>query len=174
MTQFQGQRIHWQSATSHKDDEGKVFRFVIDLFNLITTSGIIDVYRKAIEHQEFFPHSVAESPRLLPACGFDLQSPDLLSKFNILAERWERERPDWSNITEMSLHPAYQQIIGMGQPAVPFILEKLKEKPDHWFWALHSISGDNPVSVESEGDIEQMAKAWIRWGTERGYISSMD
>jgi hypothetical protein len=33
----------------------------------------------------------------------------------------------------MAMLPPYQQIIGMGPPAVPLILEELRREPDQWF-----------------------------------------
>ena len=52
----------------------------------------------------------------------------------------------FSSITEIAMHPAYQQIIGMGSIAIPFIMRELENRPAHWFWALKSITGEDPVS----------------------------
>lgn len=72
----------------------------------------------------------------------------------------------------MSMAPAYQRIIGMGDPAVPLILAQLKSEgddPDHWFWALTAITGANPVKAEDKGDMVKMAAAWFKWATAEGY-----
>jgi hypothetical protein len=69
----------------------------------------------------------------------------------------------------MAMHPAYQQIIGMGTPAVPLILAELKRGVDHWFWALRAITRENPVPPESLGDMDAMAAAWLAWGRMKGY-----
>ena len=53
----------------------------------------------------------------------------------------------------------------MGPAAVPLILSELRREPDHWFVALKRITGDDPVPDEVRGNIEQMAEAWLRWGT---------
>jgi hypothetical protein len=86
-----------------------------------------------------------------------------------LAEQWRRETGMMSLITKMSMHPAYQRIIGMGQAVVPLILRELEQEPDHWFWALQAITGANPVQSEQRGRLKQMAEAWIQWGRENGY-----
>lgn len=57
----------------------------------------------------------------------------------------------------------------MGQPVIPFIFRELEREPDHWFWALQSITGENPVSVDRRGDIVSMAAAWLEWGKAHGY-----
>jgi hypothetical protein len=71
----------------------------------------------------------------------------------------------------MASHPAYQEIIGMGQKVVPLLLTELKRKPDFWFVALREITGENPVPPESAGRIEEMARAWLKWGRSKGYIA---
>ncbi len=91
-------------------------------------------------------------------------------KFLELKSRWEAETAILSSITSIAMHPAYQQIIGMGLNAIPLILEEMKEKPGHWFWALKSITGKDPVLPEQRGRIKEMTKAWLNWGKEQDYI----
>lgn len=38
-------------------------------------------------------------------------------------------------------HPAYRQIIEMGQPALPLIFRELERNGGEWFDALQSITG---------------------------------
>jgi hypothetical protein len=89
--------------------------------------------------------------------------------FEILAEAWERDRPRGADIEQMTKHPAYQRIIAMGEPAVPWLLQRLAEKPDHWFVALNAITGARPVPPESRGRIKEMTQAWVNWGLQQGY-----
>jgi hypothetical protein len=94
---------------------------------------------------------------------------ELEAEFNRLAEEWRAETRMLSLVTQKSMHPAYQRIIGMGQPIVPLILRDLEQKPDHWFWALRAITGANPVKSDMVGRMKLMAQAWIEWGKENGY-----
>lgn len=98
-----------------------------------------------------------------------LEPADIETRFLELAQQWRRETGMMSLVTKMSMHPAYQRIIGMGQPVVPLILRELEQEPDHWFWALQAITGANPVQPEQRGRLPQMAAAWIQWGREHGY-----
>jgi len=98
-----------------------------------------------------------------------LETSDLESTFLQLAEQWRRETGMISLVTKMSVHPAYQRMIGMGQPVVPLILRELEQEPDHWFWALQAITGKNPVQSQQRGRLQQMASAWIQWGKDNGY-----
>jgi hypothetical protein len=91
-------------------------------------------------------------------------------RFKRLKERWEEESAFLSSVSEIAMHPAYQQIIGMGTVAVPLILREIAAKPGQWFWALKSITGENPVPPGYRGNIKEMTKAWLKWGKERGYI----
>jgi hypothetical protein len=69
------------------------------------------------------------------------------------------------------MHPAYQQIIGMGMEVVPLLLGELARELDHWFWALKAITGVDPVSPASRGKMREMAEAWFHWGRQQGYLS---
>jgi hypothetical protein len=93
-------------------------------------------------------------------------------KFQALVDRWRNERGAMSSITEMSILPAYQKIIGMGEDAVPLILAELESEgddPDQWFWALIAITEENPVKPEDQGNFMKMAQAWFNWAQAEGY-----
>lgn len=90
-------------------------------------------------------------------------------KFDRLTKVWRETRNDTGSVNEMCMNAAYQQIIGMGEDAVPLILRELEHEVDHWFWALAAVTGANPVPVEQRGRLRMMAEAWLRWGKDQGY-----
>lgn len=90
-------------------------------------------------------------------------------RFIELADKWRSSQGVTSNLTQIAMNPAYQQIIGMGEIAVPFIFRELEKEPDHWFWALKSITGADPVSDENRGNLRQMTVQWLEWGQKQGY-----
>lgn len=102
--------------------------------------------------------------------GRSEEYPALRDRFNELAEEWKRETVFVSSVTEKILHPCYQRIIGLGRKAIPAILADLRTSRAEWFWALESISGDDPISPEDRGDVDAMVNAWVEWGRTRGYI----
>ncbi len=104
-----------------------------------------------------------------PALHFQ-EAEALTQKFNQLAAAWRRETALKSSVTAIAMHPAYQQIIGMGEQALPLIFHQLQTEPDHWFWALQAITGENPVPDENAGDLEAMAKDWLDWGKRHNYL----
>ena len=104
----------------------------------------------------------------------DTASRDAEREFETLAERWHSERPRGADLGGMVGTLAYQDVIRMGGRAIRPILLRLRQRPEHWFYALHKITGENPVPPASEGKRKLMAEAWLQWGKERGYVSDLD
>lgn len=95
---------------------------------------------------------------------------DLSNRFRRLADEWKKQSKYLSNSAQMAMLKPYQSIIGMGFPVVPLILKELEHEPDQWFWALEAISDANPVPPEAAGNVQQMARAWLEWGKQQGYL----
>ncbi len=89
------------------------------------------------------------------------------SRFRELAKQWRQATAHLSSSARMAAHPAYREIVQMGWPAVPFLIAELRRKPNHWFIALEEITGENPVPPGCDGDINEMARAWIEWASKR-------
>ena len=91
------------------------------------------------------------------------------ARFAELASLWRSETEFQSSPRAMADHPAYREIIAMGEPAVPLILAELKARPDFWFDALRAITGVEPVPKAARGDVAAMSAAWLEWGREHGH-----
>ena len=89
--------------------------------------------------------------------------------FQELVNQWQQETRGISSSTELILHPAYQQIIGMGREIIPLLLRELERKSGRWFWSLQSITRQNPVPIKSRGKTQEMIKYWLEWGRKNGY-----
>lgn len=94
---------------------------------------------------------------------------ELEAAFQTLVKQWREENHGVSSTNQMSMHSAYQQIIGMGDTIVPLLLRELEKKSGQWFWALKSITREDPVPPENRGKTKEMIKAWLEWGRQRGY-----
>jgi len=92
-------------------------------------------------------------------------------KFAVLASQWTQAVAGMSSTVEMAKHPAYQEIIGMGEAVIPFLLADLSQNPLYWLPALRQITQENPVPPSQRGKVKQMASAWLNWGREKGYIA---
>ncbi len=90
------------------------------------------------------------------------------SDFEALAALWRRETRFSSSLDEKVLHPAYQSIIAMGANAVPLVLTELDLRCGHWFWALHFMTGADPVPEGS--NVGEARQAWLKWGREKGLL----
>src|SRR5688572_18216036 len=95
--------------------------------------------------------------------------PSIHHRFRRLAAKWYRETRFTSSIHEIVMNKHYQQIIGLGPPAVPLILAEMKLRPHFWFWALRAITGANPVRKDIAGDLGRMTDAWLGWGRRHGF-----
>jgi hypothetical protein len=90
-------------------------------------------------------------------------------RFRRLAAVWRAETAYVSSSSELRNHPAFQEIIGLGEAVVPLMLRDLEERPRLWVWALPQITGADPVPACDRGNITKMSEAWLRWGREHGY-----
>jgi hypothetical protein len=96
------------------------------------------------------------------------EASSLESRFHHLAAQWKQETRGLSSTTALSMNPAYQQIIGMGQAIIPLLLRELEARSGRWFWALKSITGTDPVPPEHQGQTRAMTEAWLTWGRGQG------
>jgi hypothetical protein len=93
---------------------------------------------------------------------------DLERRFAGLVHDWKAGRSVTSSSREMARHPAYEAIVGLGPSVVPLILRELEREPEHWFIALRSLTGIDPVPPEHRGDVGRMAADWVDWGRANG------
>jgi hypothetical protein len=90
-------------------------------------------------------------------------------RFQQLAAHWRAETGHLSSATALMNHPAFQEILGLGGEVVPLMLAELAKGPSLWVWALPTLAGADPVSVEDRGKIARMTEAWLAWGKANGY-----
>lgn len=95
---------------------------------------------------------------------------DIEERFQRLASKWRDETAHLSSMTKLVMHPKYQSIVGLGPSVVPVLLRELRHNPDHWFWALQAITGEDPTRPEDAGDLQKMANAWLKWAEEKGLL----
>ena len=60
----------------------------------------------------------------------------LEEKFQRLASDWHDAVSHQSSSSKRDNHPAYKEIIALGQPVVPLLLRDLETNGRHWFAAL--------------------------------------
>ena len=92
-----------------------------------------------------------------------------MDKFDMLALTWGVDNRMNSNAQDIAQHPAYMQIVGMGKDALPLIFKAMRQRPGHWFIALQSLTGVNPVKPENRGNVIAMTHDWLEWGKKNGF-----
>lgn len=95
---------------------------------------------------------------------------ELQRRFEKLAAEWREDTEFDSAPSALFMHPAYQEIIGFGPAVLPLLFRDLEETGSFWFWALRSITGENPIPQADRGDIPRVAEHWLNWGREKGYL----
>lgn len=100
----------------------------------------------------------------------DLGGMSLGNAFAELNGWWQRDTIKLSSLHDLIKHPAYQAIMALGEGAIPLMLHELEKEPDHWFYALGVLTGENPVPVEDAGNMQKMANAWLAWGRHKEII----
>lgn len=168
-------RIRQWSALDHQPGIGRTHRLrvhgaqTMDVSVSGTASHLTmktQTRRTTMQHRTLLDDPTLDVPQSVTA--------PLRKTFEDLANEWLRERPRGVDVARMTQHPAYQGIVGMGAPAVPWILQRLAHKPDHWFVALSTITGANPVPPASRGRLHEMTAAWLDWGRQQGYGTLVD
>ena len=96
---------------------------------------------------------------------------EIQERFTKLASQWTQDVEGMSSTVEMTKHPIYQEIIGMGKAVIPLILKDLSQNPLYWLTALRQITQENPVPSEHKGKVKQMAEDWQNWGKQQGYLA---
>lgn len=91
------------------------------------------------------------------------------NKFVFYKQQWEQDVGFSSSMSQICMNLNYQRIIGLGHAVLPHIFEDLKNETKPWFWALTSITGEDPVSSEHRGDFKAMAEDWEKWAIDNGY-----
>lgn len=96
----------------------------------------------------------------------------LKARFAELSTQLKKETGHISNVSHIIRHPAYQEIASWGEPAIHhMLLDMLDNGPEHWFWALTSITGFNPITEDIAGHMQSMTDVWLVWGVANGYIT---
>ncbi len=94
----------------------------------------------------------------------------LETEFRSLVGRWREETLGHWNVAIILAHPAHQQIVEMGEDALPLIFADLAAGGGHWWRALRIITGTSPISEEDMGRSSKMRAAWLQWAREHGYL----
>lgn len=87
------------------------------------------------------------------------------ARFQILYDKWFDETYILSNTELILTHPAFREIVAMGEPAVKYILEKLEERPSFIMYALPEILGYSITNWKEDNKILSLDEQCKKWKT---------
>ena len=94
----------------------------------------------------------------------------LQQRFDRLATVWLKETAVLSSPERTMAHPAFEEIVGMGEAAIPCILRVMGNSEGYWFLALGEIAGEQPFPPAIAGKVELIERAWFDWARGKGYV----
>jgi hypothetical protein len=115
------------------------------------------------------PYELLDSPYVSPITNYPWEV-NVKSRFEELLKEWKKSVGITSEIEKIIVNPYYFQIIGLGPKAVPLLLKELQKEPGFLYIALASITEQNPVPDEIEGDVQATSDAWLNWGKQNGIL----
>jgi hypothetical protein len=136
---------------------------MIDLLQKHSTAGRTTVPRpfsdtSMLQDQDCFLTAMVD--------GVDQTFVTSKQKFEALAASWMDYNLGRSVIDYHDF--AFEQIIGMGAPVVPYLLERVAAGESEWIYALKCIAGQEAETPDMVGNDEQVIQAWIEWGRLNG------
>ena len=138
---------------------------------LLAAPQQLDQYDLSVARSDEFQAILKHLKELAQSYNFpeSRQQENYVQRFYNLVETWRGDLKHISSITDVALHPCYQQMIGMGEKILPLILRELENKPLYWFWAAKAITHIDPVPPSDKGKVQKMKEAWLNWARNQGY-----
>lgn len=95
---------------------------------------------------------------------------DVKAAFDERADRWAAHcgKIAFSSKTSDYLScPAYREIVEMGEPVVPFIIERYRTDALPWSFALQEITGVPMMKSPADHKPKELKKRWIEWWEQK-------
>ena len=91
------------------------------------------------------------------------------NRFRHLFDVWDKDTFIFSFPYQIFNHWAYEELVSLGEPAVPYMLGELQRGYPNIVRALRAISGES--LVQGLGlTTEAVMERWLAWGVEKGYV----
>ncbi len=91
---------------------------------------------------------------------------DIAQQFKALAGQWEEHRQSVMFSSKMSdylNHPAYHELVKLGSPAIPYIIERFRTDRLPWGFVLEAITGIKMVEDGGAYKPAEVRQRWIAW-----------
>jgi hypothetical protein len=93
--------------------------------------------------------------------------PTVAERFELHAERWDRETVYLSSPTDRIENLNFQAILGLArenrEEVIRLLIQDMIRNQRSWFFALSYITGENPIQRRDAGRVDKMISAWTEW-----------
>jgi hypothetical protein len=79
----------------------------------------------------------------------------------LLRDLWLSQTANDSSMARIYSHPAFRQIVGLGEAALPFMYRHLVDEPELWTVGLTMVTGADPAADAQSP--EEAIRAWRAW-----------
>jgi hypothetical protein len=86
----------------------------------------------------------------------------LYDKFQTLLCEWQNNTVFESSILKIIEDDNFQQIVGLKEKVIPFIIDEIEKEPSVLVWALNMITNAT-VSFGQRNTIEDICKVWVKY-----------
>jgi hypothetical protein len=157
----------WSDGNGDRSSPREQWREILEGPSKVDATGGGDFVEDLLD-ADVEPAVVRKGAVFVARARFLRPEEEVVETFSELADEWERETLVVSSIPDALSHPAYFRVIGLGLPAVPLLLDRLRESHRYWFPALTAITGVNPA--EGKDNVRDAVTAWVEWGIDSGYL----
>ena len=95
--------------------------------------------------------------------------------FEIHTKEWDKHCQSVlfsSNMKDYLDHPAYQKLVQLGYPAIPFIIARYKIDNLPWGFVLQAITGIEIIANPDAFSPAQVKASWIKWWEDKAVTHS--
>ncbi len=97
---------------------------------------------------------------------------EIRDRFRHLFDVWDKDTFIFSFPYQIFNHWAYEELVSLGEPAVPYMLGELQRGYPDIVRALRTISGES--LVQGLGlTTEEVMERWLAWGVEKGHVPTV-
>jgi hypothetical protein len=92
-------------------------------------------------------------------------------KFAVLARQWAahcRRVALSSHMADSLACPAYRQLVELGLPAAPLIMERYRTEDLPWCYVLQEITGVRMIEDPDAFSPAEVRRRWLAWWREQG------
>ena len=93
-------------------------------------------------------------------------------RFRHLFDVWDKDTFIFSFPYQIFNHWAYEELVSLGEPAIPYMLGELQRGNLDIVSALRVISGESLVQGLGLTS-EKIMERWLAWGEEKGHVPTI-